>query len=577
MFDKALLRLSNIQTILRLLAGLSVLQATFIITQAYGLSKAINGLWQGQTLMAVINWIGLFLVSYVLRHVITYIQDLKLEQFSVNVSEELRVKLLKKIFRMGPKLVAREGTGHVTTMVLDGLTQVENYLHLILPKVMHLMIIPWIILAFVFWMDIPSGGILLIVFPIIILFMIILGLAAKSKADKQFQVFQILSNHFIDSLRGIDTLKRLGVSKAYGKNIFKVSEQFREATMSTLRVAILSTFALDFFTTLSVAIVAFFLGLRLLEGQAPLFPALIALILAPEYFLPIRDFSNDYHATLDGKNALINVFNILDLKEPSVSTELLNFSADEPEIQIDALNYTYPESDALAIKNIHLNVKGFKKIGLVGMSGSGKSTLIDLLSGFIEPDYLEARVNGTTIETFNNASWQQQTIYMPQHPYIFKATLRENVMFYVKQVSDDAIIQAIQQVGLYEWFEQLPNGLDTIIGEGARQVSGGQAQRIALARTFLDDQRQILLFDEPTAHLDIETEAELKEAMLPLMANRLTFFATHRLHWMHEMDYIYVLENGEIVESGTLDELIEKQGAFVKLACWIEEDVNEAD
>ena len=156
---------------------------------------------------------------------------------------------------------------------------------------------------------------LLLIFPLIIIFMIILGYAAQAKADRQYKAFQLLSNHFIDSLRGIDTLKVFGLSKRYGRSIYNTSEAFRKATMSTLRIGILSTFALDFFTTLSVAIVAVLLGLRLIKQEVFLFPALTVLILSPEYFLPVRDFSSDYHATLDGKNAMTAVREVLELPE----------------------------------------------------------------------------------------------------------------------------------------------------------------------------------------------------------------------------------------------------------------------
>lgn len=213
-----------------------------------------------------------------------------LDTFSYERSKELREQLLTKIFRLGPNVVQKNGTGNMVTMALEGISQTENYLQLILTKMMNMMIIPWIILAFVFTQDIRSGVTLLIVFPIIIIFMIVLGYAAQSKADKQYAAFQMLSNHFIDSLRGIDTLKLFGLSKKYAGSIYHTSERFRKATISTLKIAILSTFALDFFTTLSVAVVAVFLGLSLLNGTILLFPALVTLILAPEFFLPIRDF-----------------------------------------------------------------------------------------------------------------------------------------------------------------------------------------------------------------------------------------------------------------------------------------------
>lgn len=562
MIDKKLIQLPGIKKILMLLAGSAILQAIFIIGQAYGLSMTITHLWNGEGLDNQFKWMVLFFGSFGLRHLMTYLREHVLEEYAYQQAKDLRSQLLRKIFRLGPQVVQKQGTGSVVTTALDGIDQVEEYLHLILPKMLNMMIIPWILLVAIFLLDWESGVVLLIVFPLIIIFMIILGYAAQSKADKQYKVFQVLSNHFIDSLRGIDTLKFFGISKQYSKSIYITSERFRKATMSTLKIAILSTFALDFFTTLSVAVVAVLLGLRLINEAIFLFPALTVLILAPEYFLPIRDFSSDYHATLDGKNAMDDVNQILDLPESQdVTIGLPTWSADS---RLDvAMSYSY--ADKLGAE-VDFSVHGYKKIGIIGMSGSGKSTLINLLSGFFRPDDSQIRFNEQKITAFDQPQWQEQLIYIPQTPYIFQRSVRENIAFYHPEASDEDILKAIDVTGLTELLNELPEGLDTKLGEGARTLSGGQAQRIALARAFLDQERKVLLFDEPTAHLDIETEVELKERMLPLMNNHLVFFATHRLHWLAEMDYLLVMDHGRLVEQGTLEELKQKNGAFTKLS-----------
>jgi len=557
MIDKQIMKLPGMKQLLGLLAGLSFLQALFIIGQAYGLARAITGLWEGRPLEEQWGWILLFFCSFIARQAVIYFRSKRLDDYSYQQAADLRDQLLEKLFWVGPQIAQQQGTGNVTTMVLEGINQVENYLKLILAKIMNMSIIPWVILALVFYLDWESGLVLLLVFPLIIIFMIILGYAAQSKAEKQYRTFQLLSNHFIDSLRGIDTLKLFGVSKKYGKSIFASSERFRKATMASLKVGILSTFALDFFTTLSIAVVAVLLGLRLINEGILLFPALTILILAPEYFLPIRDFSSDYHATLDGKNAMTAVTEILHQPEAQVPAVTV------PRWQEDQLAFSYEEKAALT--DINLNVTGFKKIGIIGLSGSGKSTLINTLSGFLLPDSGEITLGGAQTTAFRQASWQEQLIYIPQNPYIYRLTLQENIAFYQPTATKEAVLKAIEVAGLTELLAELPQGLDTMLGEGERHLSGGQAQRIALARAFLDQQRKILLFDEPTAHLDIETEVALKERMLPLMENRLVFFATHRLHWMEEMDEIIVMDQGRIVEQGTLAQLQQKQGAFTEL------------
>ncbi|MFB8624299.1 thiol reductant ABC exporter subunit CydD [Enterococcus casseliflavus] len=563
MIDKQIMKLPGMKQLLGLLAGLSFLQALFIIGQAYGLARAITGLWEGRPLEEQWGWILLFFCSFIARQAVIYFRSKRLDDYSYQQAADLRDQLLEKLFRVGPQIAQQQGTGNVTTMVLEGINQVENYLKLILAKIMNMSIIPWVILALVFYLDWESGLVLLLVFPLIIIFMIILGYAAQSKAEKQYRTFQLLSNHFIDSLRGIDTLKLFGVSKKYGKSIFASSERFRKATMASLKVGILSTFALDFFTTLSIAVVAVLLGLRLINEGILLFPALTILILAPEYFLPIRDFSSDYHATLDGKNAMTAVTEILHQPEAQVPAVTVPRWQEDAQLTIDQLAFSYEEKAALT--DINLNVTGFKKIGIIGLSGSGKSTLINTLSGFLVPDSGEITLGGAKTTALRQASWQEQLIYIPQNPYIYRLTLQENVAFYQPTATKEAVLKAIEVAGLTELLAELPQGLDTMLGEGERHLSGGQAQRIALARAFLDQQRKILLFDEPTAHLDIETEVALKERMLPLMENRLVFFATHRLHWMKEMDEIIVMDQGRIVEQGTLAQLQQKQGAFTEL------------
>ena len=563
MIDKAIMRLEKIRQMFGLLAGFAFLQAIFIIGQAWMLSAAITHLWEGHTLKEVALYVLGFFLFFMARHVITYLRERLLDNYAQEQAKKLRTQLLQKIFKLGPTVVQAHGTGNVTTMTVDGISQVENYIHLILAKMMNMMIVPWVILVVVFYYDWVSGVILLLVFPLIIIFMIVLGYAAQSKADRQYRSFQILSNHFIDSLRGIDTLKLFGMSKSYEKGIYQTSEQFRKATMSTLRIAILSTFALDFFTTLSVAIVAVFLGLRLLNAEILLFPALTVLILAPEYFLPVRDFSSDYHATLDGKNAMTAIREILELPENEVEQIAIAPWNESSTLDLSELSFDYGQGSGL--QPVNLQVSGYQKIGVIGMSGSGKSTLMNVMSGFLTPKQGSILFNGEETTSFKQEDWQKQLIYIPQNPYVFRASLRENIAFYTPEADDAAIMQAIEVAGLSELLAQLPDGLDTLIGEGARSLSGGQAQRIALARAFLDKNRKVLILDEPTAHLDIETEVELKNRMLPLMENRLVFFATHRMHWMHQMDYILVLEEGKLVEAGTFNELTEKRGAFFEL------------
>lgn len=557
MIDKALFKLPNFLRVMFGLGGIIFLQALSIIGQSYFLTATIVCLWHGQGL----SWnLVYFFLLFALRHLLTVIRENRLDNYAYMQAESTRRKLLNKIFSLGPNLVQKEGTGNVVTTVFEGISEMENYIQLVLSKMVAMMVMPVLFLIVIFIADPLSGVILFIVFPLVILFMIILGYAAQSRAEKQYKNYQILSNHFMDSLRGLETLKVFGLSKAYAKGIYATSERFRKSTMRTLQIAFMSTFALDFFTTLSIAIVAVFLGLRLLNGNIDLFPALFVLVMAPEYFLPLRDFAGDYHATLNGKNAMQAIKKVLEVPETTDRDVLqLNSWTNTSHLTIKNLNFKYEENGASVA--FDFDWTGFGKIGIIGASGAGKSTLIQILSGFLQAQVGEIYVNDKEIPHFAQHTWQENLNLIPQKTYIFHGTLQENICLYTPDATDQEVARAVKAAGL----SGLNLSLDTIIGEGARQLSGGQAQRVALARAFLTDHRKILLLDEPTAHLDIETEMEIKEELLPLLENKLVFLSTHRLHWMPQMNWILVIDKGNVVAQGKHEDLLETSKAYQRL------------
>ncbi|MCW4387224.1 thiol reductant ABC exporter subunit CydD [Limosilactobacillus oris] len=561
MIDRELFQLAGAKSISRKLAGLDVLQAFLIVGQALALSAVITQLWRGYAL----NWPLLltFAACFTGRQLLNWLSERWLDHYAGQTAQALRRRLLSKLFQQGPALVQAQGTGSMITMVLDGVAEVRQYIKLIFSKTLTMMIVPVIVLIAAGFLDLRSAIILLIMYPLIVMFMIILGKAAQAKAEKQFGNFQKLSNNFIDSLRGIATLKYLGLSKRYSRSIFNSSEHFRERTMRVLKIAMLSTFALDFFTTLSIAVIAVYLGFDLIKGKIDLYPALAVLILAPEYFLPIRNFASDFHATLNGKNSFKRIHQLINRPvAPTADLSLHEWQAGD-ELKLDQVQFKYP--NGVAIAPLSLGIRGYQKVGIIGMSGAGKTTLINLLSGFLTPTAGQITIQGQAAATLDIPDWRKQLLYIPQNPYVFTATLRENIAFYTPDVNDEQVLQAIKVVGLEDLLADLPDGLDTVIGSGRRVLSGGQAQRIALARAFLDKQRRVMIFDEPTAHLDIETELDLKKRMLPLMDHRLVFFATHRLHWMKEMDYILVMNHGQLVGQGTFADLQQHNEYFQQL------------
>ncbi|QLI76413.1 thiol reductant ABC exporter subunit CydD [Bacillus pumilus] len=565
--DKRLLQLKGMRGLLALLGIVSLIQGASIIFQAQWLAHAITTLFDGKSLSQATPYVLLFLAAFLVRHGLTLIREKVMFTYSSRIGADVRKQLLDQLFRLGPAFTKKKGTGKLVTLAMEGIAQYRQYLQLFLPKMVNMAVIPAMVLIYVWTLDETSAVILIVTLPILIVFMILLGLVAQRKAAKQWRSYEKLSNHFTDSLRGLETLRYLGISKKHSRNIGEVSKRYRKATMSTLKVAFLSSFALDFFSMLSIATVAVFLGLRLIEGELLLLPALTALMLAPEYFLPVREVGNDYHATLNGKEANEAMQVILEEKgfrmQETQSVQLNEWN-EQSALTLQDVSVQHDEHAPYSIQDVDLTVKGKKKIGIIGASGSGKSTLTDVLGGFVEPTSGQITLNGQPLVHLQMKEWQKEVVYMPQHPYLFHMTLRENIRFYEPHATDEEVERAASEAGLSQLVAQLPNGLDEVIGEQGRGLSGGQAQRIALARTVLG-KRSIMLLDEPTAHLDIETEYELKKTMLPLFEDKLVFLATHRLHWMSAMDEIIVMDQGTIAEMGTHESLMQRKGVYYQL------------
>ena len=555
MIDRSLFSLPGIRAALAQLAAINAALGTLAVAQAWALALAISRLWAGGALASSLLPATVFLACYVLRQATRTLQDSRMERYAGERAGELRRNLLERIYDEGPALVQKTGSGGISALALEGISQVETYLELILPKMVGVVAIPVVILIAIFATDWTSGIIALACYPVTVLYMVMLGKTAQERAARRHAEFMRLSNHFIDSLRGIETLRLFGRSRAHAGRIYSVSE-----------------------------------GFRLSDGEVALLPALFVLIMVPDYFAPLRAFASDFHASLDGKNALAAITGVVSGARAHSTNRFSGTAADaDPSqasvdddfswgprstLELSGVCYSY-DSGQRALSDISIVLRGGMRVGLVGLSGAGKSTLASLLAGFIAPSAGGIRLDGAAVSNLCSQGWRHQVAYIPQTPYIFHATLAQNIAFYRPDATLEQIEDAARAMGLMDLVGDLPQGLHTVIGEAGRPLSGGESHRVALARAFLDPSRRVLILDEPTAHLDIETEMELKETLLPLFSDRLVVFATHRLHWVDQMDLVLVMESGRLVQAGSPAHLKGTQG-YLALAGAINGSETEA-
>lgn len=568
MIDRNVTSLPGARGALGACYAFAALDAALTVGEALGLAIAVDALWHGATLSGQLAFIALFLSCYCAKQLSAFARDAVMDRFALKTASELRRRASDALYASGPAFVQQHGSGATLTTLIEGVSQVRTYLCVIVPKVADLMVVPVVLALVLLALDTISGIIAIVMIPCIVFYMQMLGSYAKENAARQYAAYRRSANQFADSLKGLATLKLFGASKRRGASIFSTSEKLRVAAVKTLRTATLSSLVLDLFRVFALAAIAIMLGFRLMAGSVELMPALAILVIVPEFFAVVRRYSTDFHASLDGRNQLSALLELIDEKPHEQVVELPQGST-PPSLELDGVDFSYlpKEGEAhQALRDIRFATRGPQRIGIVGASGAGKSTLAQLLAGFAEASGGSIAVDGRAVATLSCPAWRRRVTYIPQTPHVFSGTIAENIAFYCPDASAEAIADAASRAGLDELAASLPKGLDTPVGEGGRQLSGGQTQRIALARAFLDEGRDVLVFDEPTAHLDIETELELKKTMLELMDGKLVFFATHRLHWMRDMDCVLVVEDGRIVEQGTCGELLEADGTFSRLA-----------
>ncbi|MGW1072371.1 thiol reductant ABC exporter subunit CydD [Streptomyces sp. NPDC002537] len=499
--------------------------AGLVIAQAMLIAEVVTGAFRhGRTTGDLAVPLALLVAVAVGRAAVAWLTELTAHRASAAVKSELRTRLLARATRLGPD--RQSGTGELATLATRGIDALDDYFARYLPQLGLAVVVPVAVLARIVSADWLSALVIVLTLPLIPLFMVLIGWATQSRMDRQWRLLSRLSGHFLDVVAGLPTLKVFGRAKAQAESIRAITSDYRRATLRTLRIAFLSSFALELLATISVALVAVGIGMRLVHGELDLETGLMVLVLAPEAYLPLRQVGAQYHAAAEGLTAADAVFAVLETEPGPVGT-LPAPEAGTATLTVDRLVVRHAGRAEPSLPETSFEVRPGETVALVGPSGAGKSTLLNVLLGFARPTSGRVLVGGTDLSSLSPESWRDQVAWVPQRPRLFAGTVAENVRLARPDATDAQVREALRAAGALDFVSMLHHGTDTRLGEDGAGLSAGQRQRIALARAFLAD-RPVLLLDEPTANLDGGTEAAVVAAVRRLAAGRTVLLVVHR-------------------------------------------------
>ncbi len=545
---------------------LGVLIAVATVAQMVFLSTVVNRVFLGREgLEGVWPLLFLLLGAIVLHSGLLWLREVVTQRGAIRVKSTLRERLFAHLMQLGPGYTGGERTGELAMTAVEGVERLDAYVGRYLPQMALSVLVPLLIATYLLPIDWISAALLVLTAPAIPVLMILTGSHAEEHMKSQWTALSRMSAHFLDVLQGLPTLKAFGRGAAEHERVAKISDEFRKRTLKVLRWAFLSGFVLEFITTLSIALVAVALGVRLLIGDISFEAAFLVLLLAPEFYRPLRELGASRHAGMEGKTATDRIFEILDTPPP-VREEAVTATRPEGQLTIEfsGVGHGYPGSAQPTLSGINLTLPAGTCTALVGRSGAGKSTLVNLLVRFLDPDEGQITANGVIIAGLSVETWRECVALVPQRPYLFYGSVLENIRLARPSATREEVKEAAALAGAVQFIEKLPQGYDTEVGERGARLSGGEAQRVAIARAFLKD-APVLVMDESTSSLDPESERLIGDALERLRRDRTVLVVAHRLNTAYRADRIAVLEDGCLVETGRHKDLIEQDGPYARL------------
>ncbi len=520
----------------------------------------------------------------VVRAVLIFCRDIWAFKAGAAIRVAIRDQLLSRFREMGPVGLRQRTAGGWTTTVLEQVEKLHDFYAHYQPQMKIAVFIP----VFIFLAALSQNWVVAMVFaltaPLVPVFMILVGRKAAQASQKNFNALARMGGHFLDRLQGLGTLKLFGQEKAEGVAVSQAADNFRVHTMKVLRLAFLSSAVLEFFTALSIALTAVYLGLSYLGhlgfGIGPegltLFSGLFLLLLAPEFYQPLRDLGSYYHARAEAIGAGDAILEVLELSEAttgisehSVQQETAPVCWKGPRhVVAEALSVVSATTGVTLLNNINFEIEPGQKVAVVGASGAGKTTLVETLLGFHEFTG-SLQLDSRDVSAVNPDSWRKGIAWIGQNPLLIHGTVKENVTLGRPDMDDNTVQAALEWSEAWEFVDRLPERIHTLLQEQGSSLSVGQAQRIALARAMIHAPNEapagLFLMDEPTASLDQFSEQKVHSAMRQLTHESSVLVVTHRFDLLDEMDNILVMERGQIVEQGTAAALKENSIVFKRL------------